>query len=729
MKSSSRKTVFLVLSALLLCAGLVLAKDILKDYSHTVPVVVGPRRESVLIILALLSALSLYFAFNSVKKRTISGAICITFAVLWFIGQMLLRTYPGNESLLEQMDHWFPLPLLLFGIGAFLLADDVLTKYTVVFQNSADVKLFCGLLLMFIMLQPVLRGGFYWDDAFFSAEAQNMRLSGISIYERVWKEIVDYVRIGRINPFATFHFLVFYYLPDVRLYKIMLVLLSLLSGFLFYRFLCVWKKNSSQAIAALLFTVLCFQFRLYHDPLNSYYGLMQVMFCELMGSLIFYLYWLRKGKSWHLVFSLICFAMGLMSYEMFFPLTALFLVLAFEQEKHIGRTIKRSLPWVLSAIFLFGLSMLLRRNITEETAYTGTSFSFDIPLIMRTFATQVGSALPLSYRNAGYDNGVMGTLIQWHRIFNTSLKVFWESIQWQDLFGCLILTVTLYGIAKGQLHFSGYGLLFGLLLCLLPGLVISLSTKYQVDLVPGLAYIPVFFSYFGIGMVFWELFALAGRFISMRVLRPVLCGCCCMILLLGLQDNRHVSDMLDEWFLYPRKAGEEALQSGILDQFESGTMVISAVPYSLWEHGWLREPYQDIFYSINARKPVNAVGVWDYVEQNREEQPLWVTPVDTVVMTYSGNDQGGFAKCGVLNGTAFDFDAHELVTPMTSDVFFYVSGKNRQDVSLIYETRDAEWKQLPVRDAWLIRETADGALYKLNEKRPVLFDTIGIRTY
>ena len=59
----------------------------------------------------------------------------------------------------------------------------------------------------------------------------------------------------------------------------------------------------------------------------------------------------------------------------------------------------------------------------------------------------------------------------------------------------------------------------------------------------------------------------------------------------------------------------------------------------------------------------------------------------------------------------------------------YVSGQNRSGVTLIYETRDAEWKQLPIREAWLINENAEGALYKIQEKRPVLFDTIGIRTY
>ena len=728
MKTNIRKRIFLLIAAVLLCTGLAFAADTLKSYDKTVPLIVGPYREAVFVLLGLFFVISLVFAFRPVNGMTLSGAGCIAISVLWFTAEKLLAYRTPGSIWLERMSHWFPLPLILFGIGAALWIRAFSGKDTGKSIFSERKQLLLALLLMFIVLQPVLKGGFYWDDAFFSVEAQNMRLSGTSIWERVWKEIVDYVRIGRINPFATFHFLVFYYIPDVRLYKLMLVVLTLLDGWLFYHFLCLWTKEQKAAILSLLAATLCFQHRLYHDPLNSYYGLMQVMFAELMGALIFYVRWLRERKTGFAVLSLLFFAMGLMSYEMFFPLTALFLIPAWEQEKHPLKAIRRMIPWVLLAVGLFALSMLLRRNITDETAYGGTTFSLDIPLILKTFATQVGSALPLSYRDAGYDTGMMGTLVQWHTIFNTSLAEFLRSIQWQDLLGCLILVFLLREFSSERMKFSGFHLLFGFLLWLLPGLVISLSEKYQLDMGPGLAYIPILFSYFGMGLILYELSAFAGKVLNFHALRVVLSGAGCMILLLTLQDNRHISNMLDDIFLYPRKAGEEALRSGILDDFDSGT-VLSAVPYSLWEHGWLREPYQDVFYSLNARRQLHAVGVWDYVASFDKEKTAWVTPNDMMLITYGGDALGGFAKCGSLNGTGFDYEGRKLKDPMVSDVFVYLSGRNRDNTSLIYETRDAEWKQLQLKDAWLIRETLDGALYKIQEKRPILFDTIGIVRY
>ncbi len=726
MKDQTRKRVFLTIAVLILCAGLLLAADTLKTYAHTVPVTVGPYREALFTGLCVLLAVSLGFAFRPVSRRTLCASLCVIFSAAWFTAEKLLIFSSPDSVMPDRMAHLFPLPLILFGIGAALWISEFYANKPLPGLSERQQLLF-ALLLMFIFLQPVLKGGFCWDDAFFSAEAQYMRLSGTSVWERVWKEIVDYVRIGRINPFATFHFLVFYYLPDVRLYKLMLVVLTLLDGWLFWRFLRLWGGDHIRAAAVLVIAVLCFQFRLYHDPLNSYYGLMQVMFCELMLALTGFVRWMRTGRKSSLILSLLAFAMGLMSYEMFFPLTALFLIPAWDEEKHLGKAIRRTLPWILLAVLIFSLSMVLRRNITEETAYNGTTFSLEIPLLARTFATQVGAAFPLSYRNAGYDNGVMGTLVLWHEIFNTSLPVFVRSIQWQDLLGCFILILILASCPEKKPEFSGFRLLFGLLLWLLPGLVISLSSKYQQDLLPGLAYIPVLFSYFGMGMILYEVFVFSGRFFSPRVLKAVLGGAGCVILLLTMQDNRHVSNMLDDMFLYPRRAGEEALQLGILGNSGGGT-VISAVPYSLWEHGWLREPYQEKFYSLNARRPVNAVGEWDFVESFAESQPVWETPRDTVLVTYGGNEQGGFAKAGILNGTAFDFDAHKLFTPMVSEVFVYVSGQNRSGVTLIYETRDAEWKQLPLREAWLVNESAEGVLYKIQEKRPILFDTVGIRT-
>ena len=725
MNERTRKILCLITGAAALCAGLLMGLRLLNGYGQTVPLPVGPYKKAVFILLGLVLVFSAGFYFRPLSRQTLAGTLGITAGALWFAGRMLLMYRSPESPLIFRLDQWMPVPLMLTGAGIGSWAGALLPEKRS--GLSEKWQLLLALLLMFICLQPALSGGFNWDDAFFSVEAQAMRISGESIFRRVWREIVDYVRIGRINPFATFHFLVFYFIPDAFAYKLMLVLLTILDGFLFYRFLSFWGADHRPALAALLIVPLCFQLRLYHDPLNSYYGLMQVMLCELLGSLNLFLRWLREKRPVQLVFSLLLFAMGLMSYEMFFPLTALFLLPALTSEKKLFPALRKTLPHIILAVFLFGLSMLLRRNITEATAYNGTTFALDLKAILTALSYQLRAAFPLSYRLSGYDAALFGKRIPWDAVFNISLRQWITGIRWEDLIACLILAAVVNGAPDRESgKFSWMKVLFALLLWVLPGTVISLSEKYQHDLYPGVAYIPVFFSYFGAALLLYEFCALLGKVFRPRMLRPALTGAACAVLLITLRDNREISLRLNDIFLYPRAAGEAALQAGILDEnADADQLVISTVPYSLWEHGWQQEPYQAAFYSLNARRPIRAVGQRDYTAR-QDPETGWINPQRTAVITYGGDEQSGFAKSGRLRGTGFDFETKTLSSPSVSEVFFFVSGKAREGARLVYATTAGEWRGIPVEEAWLIRETEAGALYKLQETDTIVYDTIGI---
>ncbi len=728
MRSLNRRKVFLCIAAVIFCMCLVLAGLTLRGYTHTVPITVGPYRKTVFILLIFFLAAALGFAFHPADSKSVSGTLLIGFSVFWFTGKMLLTVRFPENALLPVMDQWMPVPLAAFGAGAALWADCFLPVRENALRLNEKWQLVLALLLMVIVLLPALEGGFNWDDAFFSVEAQAMRVSGESIFKRVWQEIVDYARIGRINPFATFHFLVFYFIPDPRAYRLLLFVLTLLNAGLFYRFLKLWSGSGRTALLSLMIVPLCFQLRMYHDPLNSYYGLMQVMFCELMGALIFNLKWLKTGKKGSLFLSLLFFLMGLMSYEMFFPFTIFFFITALSCEKKLSAAIRKVIPYVFFAALIFSLSILLRTNITEETAYNGTTFGLNLPVILRTFAYQSGAAFPLRYRTAGYDAGIFGQTILWNEIFNTSLPVFIKSIRWEDLLACLIIAVIFWKTPKEKIEFSFWRLSFGLLLWLLPGLVISLSEKYQTVLRPGLPYIPIYFSYFGMGMTLYEIIALMGKRFDTHILGVFFCGIGCAMLLMEQQDNRRVTDMLNDIFYYPRKTGEAALQAGILGNTD-GKTILSAVPFSLWEHGWDREPYQSKFYSLNARKLVNAVGVMDFIDGYRETNDAWVMPPGVELITYEGKPDFGFARSGRLRGTGFDFESNELANTMVTDVSYFLSSDTPKGTALFYKTKDGEWKFLDVDNyGWVLNKTEKGTLYKLEEKNSVFFDTIQIIT-
>ncbi len=728
LSTKSRKTICLIMMAAALAAGLYIVLRLLRPYSHTVPIVVGVYQKSLLIILGMIFASAAAFYRVPFTGQRIAGTLCIAFCILWFTGRMLLGFREPDDPLNFLMDRWMPVPLVFLCIGAALWTGTLFPDPGRKNIFSEKRQLLLTLLLVFICLEPVLNGGFNWDDAFFSVEAQAMRISGESVFKRVWQEIVDYIRIGRINPFATFHFLVFYFIPDAGVYKLILVFLTLLNCFLFCRFLKQWEGGSGTASAALLIVPLCFQLRLYHDPLNSYYGLMQVMFCELMLSLTCFVRWLRKENKRDLILSLAFFMMGLMSYEMFFPLTALFLLPALDHEKKLPAALRKILPFLGSAVLLFCLSMLLRTNITEETAYNGTTFSLDPGAVLRTLGIQLRAAFPLSYRTAGYDAALFGSVIPWQKIFNASVTSFLQSIRWQDLLACAVLILIISGDPGTRFKFSVYGTVFALLLWSLPGLVISLSWKYQQDLYPGVAYLPIYFSYFGAAMLQQQCLAFAEKRVPKRTVRTLAAGIGCAVLLITLQDNRQISRMLNDFFLYPRTAGEASLQAGILGgDAETSDLVISDAPSSLWEQGWQGEEKPSSFYSLNARKPVNVMSAHDFaVTRILPNKNGWLFTKNSVLVDYSGNKNGGFAKKGRLNATWVNSEDGIITASQVTNVFFFVSGENMSGKTLVYDTVENVSKRLPVEEAWLIRETDRGRLYKLEEDQPVVFESIGL---
>ena len=73
MKETLRKTISLLSAAAALITGCVLLGSVLKSYSHTVPVLIGPQRQAALTLLFTLLIVSLGFYFRPLNKRTFFG--------------------------------------------------------------------------------------------------------------------------------------------------------------------------------------------------------------------------------------------------------------------------------------------------------------------------------------------------------------------------------------------------------------------------------------------------------------------------------------------------------------------------------------------------------------------------------------------------------------------------------------------------------------------------------
>ena len=205
-----------------------------------------------------------------------------------------------------------------------------------------------------------------------------------------------------------------------------------------------------------------------------------------------------------------------------------------------------------------------------------------------------------------------------------------------------------------------------------------------------------------------------------------------VVFLLNNQTNRSVIEILNEYFLYPRQTGEAALQSGILSEFDQTTSkLVSNNENYLWERGWMGEPYQTAFITSNHGSEIETLSVPAF-------QDLLVHDVgtlqryylrDTYVLEYSGSSKTGLAKFGKILDTGFNSDREVLLNPVVNEVKFFVYGKAEIPGTITWTTRDGSAHEKEISENWLIRETSQGNLYKLDESDSILFDSIGLTGY
>jgi hypothetical protein len=703
--------------------------------------VIGPLKIAAILVLLYLFFFLLDQKNSASSDLFYSAWILILAGILWYVIVLLLGVYQVDSSHLRSIEKWSFIGLicLFSGIGLRMKALLFEANDLNLFRFSFKTNFLLVFLFLLLNLLPMLRSGFYWDDAFHSSRMNAIQVTGESIIRTTLSEIIQYGKLGRLNPFATFQFLMFYLFSNPFLYKTIILIFVLADCYLFYRLMKKIFQNEWIPLILLILFPLCVQFRIYHDSILSYYGLMEWMFAELMLSLLFFLKYLETSFQKYRIVSLLFFTIGLLSYEMFYPFILFFPMLTYFRKKKISENVKICLPYFVIEFVLLSVSMIFRQHSSQTAmVYNGTTFSLQPGKIFFAWLYQTLAAFPLNYRMADTGASLFGKWIQEQQLFDFSWKGFFSNLQWIDLMGLTIAAVLSLNFRRNIQDFRmkvEYWA-FGLCLLLLPGLVIAMSAKYQFQLLPGLAYIPVYFAYFGacllIFLIFYSIFHGLQRILSKNLLSMILFISLSVVFLLNNQTNRSVIEILNEYFLYPRQTGEAALQSGILAEFDQTTSkLVSNNENYLWERGWMGEPYQTAFITSNHGSEIETLSVPAF-------QDLLVHDVgtlqryylrDTYVLEYSGSSKTGLAKFGKILDTGFNPDREVLLNPVVNEVKFFVYGKAEIPGTITWTTRDGSAHEKEISENWLIRETSQGNLYKLDESDSILFDSIGLTGY
>lgn len=441
-----------------------------------------------------------------------------------------------------------------------------------------------AILVNLINLLPVIQSPYLGDDAWRESCLRGiMSLTHTDLGQILWGTTKDYVKDGRWYPLVVYYYAAFYYL-DLFYYKVAGIILILTNVLLFAYLIELVTRRKSSFLMALLVAPLFFQFRFYHDPILSYYYLMQLELLLIEISLIFFIQRLRNYKTIYLVISVLTFSLALLIYEAFYLFCLIYALVAYAE---LGPGAKRNIirvsaPFFVVTLINIGISAVVRFHF--HTSYEGTTFSLDLWSWITTFLKQVSAAIPLSYF---FSTGYLDTAADYIRqYFFNQLVVF--MVLWMTLW-CFIWDYSYREDAvKTRTEMKTLGLM-GLGFWILPAVLVTLSAKYQRELKWGLGYLPVYVSVFGLIMLAlmfltWlnsvlkrmNSFSRRSVAVTTALIGGVLVG-------LNFTNNNIVVHGYNAAEHYHRSLIEKSLASGLMTDVPEGSFLVFGLPIRSWD--------------------------------------------------------------------------------------------------------------------------------------------------
>jgi hypothetical protein len=448
----------------------------------------------------------------------------------------------------------------------------------VAYASIASIVLYISMSLL-----PLLSSGYYSDDLIHSTLKGQLELQNSSFLQYVIDLNREWVTSsGRVCPVHILTILaISYVFSDLQLYKILVLSLTVVNALLFGSLIHVITRNRRVSYLAMLLLPILFQFRLYHDPMLSFFGTMQVFVSLVLCAMIFLYKYLEHNKASALIISLVSYNLALYFYEVSILLLPLFLIIVIGQgHTRVKDALVKIAPYVVSVVVAL-MAMFAVRQLKSPAAagYPGIAFSLEPARVFKTFLLQLFASWPLSYY-AGNPS----------HLFHRGLGVFAANVAWQDI-AVVVLFITLYLTLIGELTGAErlpVVFLLGSGFMVLPAMLISVSVKYQAELRsfgPGMGYVPVYIQYYGTAFVLTGVIALVLAKLPVNRMRvvghTVIMVGISMTLLLNTQNNRRVVERANIDLHYRRAALTRALDENILQDLPEHAKLYILDDYTL----------------------------------------------------------------------------------------------------------------------------------------------------
>lgn len=359
----------------------------------------------------------------------------------------------------------------------------------------------------------------------------------------------------------------------------------------------------------------------------------------------------------------------MLTYEISIPYLFIFVILFIDQN-NIKKTIILLSPYFLCFIFVILINLYLRQNYSANINNNYQLYISITPILL-TWARQIISTVPYSYA-----------------IFNNQgfIRTAFASLSWIDIISFLLYFIVLLKIVSynEKIKQKKRLIIIGTLLVLLPGLLLTLSPKYQAEILAGNGYIPVFHQYFGailiLAIIYWEI---AGKILKKnygKYLNWFMLGLISFGLVINFKINIiSVAKLNDEWF-NERSIMDDALVNHFFDDIPQGSVLIYKKPSSAYY--WQAEIYY--FY---AKKYFNVYD-WDnyiptFIKQNNKTNEMYFSlnfPNNVYIVDFNAlNNSQGFVYIakpkeifGTENNYTINYSGIRFFLSNQQNLFLYV---------------------------------------------------------
>jgi hypothetical protein len=162
--------------------------------------------------------------------------------------------------------------------------------------------------LAVVLLSPALGTGYLDDDMINSLIPGILKYHQDTLLSFTWKIVKGHWDSGRILALGfALTYSIFFWIRNVILYKCYIVGCVLINVALFSYLIRKLTNNRSLSVLSAILPLVFLQFRVYHDPILSYCGLVQTIFTLVLLSLVFLCRYLESRRLSWLMMSLLAY--------------------------------------------------------------------------------------------------------------------------------------------------------------------------------------------------------------------------------------------------------------------------------------------------------------------------------------------------------------------------------------------------------------------------------------